>query len=93
MLGADATTAPLGRLSELMGRSAGHVAEYYNTLICLLLLPFEIIASIIILYYFVGPSGFGGLGVMIVSYSPLYRHTHTHIYIDIYTYKAYTYRT
>ena len=37
----------------------GHVVEYYNTLICLLMLPFEIIASIVILYHFVGPSGFG----------------------------------
>jgi ABC-type multidrug transport system fused ATPase/permease subunit len=64
---ATATSAPIGRISELMGKSSGDVIAYYDALICLLILPFEIFASIGILIFFVGWSGLGAMAVLLVS--------------------------
>ena len=54
-------TAPLGRVSELMGRSAEHVLHYYDAAINVMLLPLEIIATIAILIWFAGAAALGAL--------------------------------
>jgi hypothetical protein len=51
MLGADAVTAPLGRVSELMGRSAEHVLHYYDAAINVMLLPVEIVATVVRVFF------------------------------------------
>ena len=62
----EPASVPLGQLSELMSKSAESVLHYFEARVILMLLPFEMIASIAILYVFVGVAGLGGLSTLLV---------------------------
>jgi ABC-type multidrug transport system fused ATPase/permease subunit len=63
----DATSAPIGRVSELIGKCSGDVIAFYDAAVCLWILPLEIFAAIGILLFFVGWSGLGALAVLMLS--------------------------
>ena len=60
----DMASAPLGRLSELMGSSASRVTGYFSSRATIMLLPAEAFVCIAILYAVVGNAGLGGVAAM-----------------------------
>jgi hypothetical protein len=64
---ADLTTAPLGRLSDLMGSAADRVLNYMPAMVEMIVLPIEIAIALSILYVIVGVASLGAVGVMLTT--------------------------
>lgn len=62
----DMSAAPLGRMSELLGRSADGVLSYFDALVVIVVLPFEVAGCVGVLFMAVSWAGLGGVIVLAI---------------------------
>ncbi|KAF8199798.1 P-loop containing nucleoside triphosphate hydrolase protein [Mycena galopus ATCC 62051] len=66
--GTKASANLLGKMTNLVTTDLGHINEARNILLLVILVPVQIIGSIIFLYQVLGWSAFVGMGVMVVLF-------------------------
>ena len=63
----DMTSAPLGRLSELLGSAADNVVDMMPAMLATLTLPIEVAVALAVLFMITGVASLGGVGLMLFS--------------------------